>query len=206
MPVDIIKLIPPLVSTFGIIPFILKNSPLQYPQNIKHFAIAIFILIIWVGFFLASLVGPFLFYPMILTISFLLIGLLFFGLLFISLSKKGAEDRPKYLTRNTFYALGLLFSTMAFTNYSGLNNKVVVYIDTKQSILWAEAQYKDDTVIRVYFEHRIFYRAKLFEKGDFNKVKCFNFFLAPDKSLERIQVDRINIEKMGLGEVYDISF
>lgn len=120
------KLLPPLVTNvIGIIPLILKNSPITYPKHVREYVIVVFSGVVWLGYFITIELGYQIFFAQLFTIATLFLSLIFFLIVLYRILQN--ESANKF--RLTFiYVLGILFITAAFTNYSEPVDKVFIIV------------------------------------------------------------------------------
>jgi hypothetical protein len=213
---NIINLLPPIATSFGVIPFLIKGSPIVLEKEIRNFVIAIYLIIIWLAFICASMLSLYFFFPVILTIAALSLGvILFFWVFFLLISKTTTKEKNQgKLT--AFYALGIFFVTIGFTNYAANKGKVALHVENSKEVYNVE----------VLCEERAGAKEKTFPfnmrrvpfKGDlgciidaekFSKIKKVTVYFLNENSekvTKDIEISTLNFRETGLGGDYVIRF
>ncbi|MGV7224654.1 MAG: hypothetical protein ACQ9MH_24450 [Nitrospinales bacterium] len=205
----LLNLLPPVAASFGIIPLIVKQSPLDYPLKVRSLVLILFIGIIWIGYFIATQIGEMSFYHPLFTILPLIIGLMFLWILFVLLTKRDylaqtREGRKRTIGPTAVYAIGLFFITIGFTNYSANEGKVAMLLEAS-NVLFVEITDQQDNDIKINLRETFAGKGRIISKQEFDRIKKFTIYFDNNENnhIEVLKSD-FNLIRNGMGEQYAI--
>jgi len=219
-PSNILNLLPPVATSFGVIPFLIKSSPIAQKESIKYFVIAIYLIIIWLGYICALMIAKYLFFPLNLTIAALCIGIILFFLLFLFIiGEEESKDKPQKAKQGkltVLYALGIFFITVGFTSYSANQGKITFCLLTSKKVYDFEVMFLDadankDMTAKLHLRKVPLkkYLGCIIDKKQFNQIKkvtVYYFENESEKDHKDIEVSNYNLQQVGLGGDYVIRF
>jgi hypothetical protein len=162
------------------------------------------------------MIANYFFFPEILTIASLSLGVVLFFLLFFYLIGGNTAEGKRQGKLTTFYALGIFFITVGFTNYTANQGKMALYVEDSKNVYNLEVidnaadSHKKETVTldlrKVPLKD---YLGCIIDKEKFDQIKKVTVYYWDDKSEKQskdIEITNYNFRVVGLGGNYVIRF
>ncbi len=198
---DFVQYLPPvLANSAALLPFLIKESPISFPEKLKKLALAMYTIIIWVGYFITLVIGRQLFYLESLTILLLIISFVFFLLVLRNIVR---DDSP-ISKASLYYMLALLFVSMGFTNYSAPSNQVIILLPRSGV---QEVYVEDQSGVRINLNYRRGWLETgiILDKNRFENIRSIAINTSENGERVYFRDQLIQANQRGFGELYDFS-
>lgn len=198
---EIISILPPVfASVAGLIPLLLKSSPIKLEKSVSSLVSIIFVTAIWVLYLLILMAGNrFTFFSPTISVISLLLGLLFLIVLLVLVTR----NNPSALLSGAIFVFGALLILTGFTNHVASESKTVFLFYKSEkcnnfSVNWVD---KNSQLHKLGVHKGIFRYGIAWEVKDVsNEIKQFKMIC--DDETVSIALKDMHFYKWGMGDAY----